>query len=84
MKNNQIAMFKNMLRSYSYYQERIDLLGKEIDRLQYLIDGVKGVGYDKLRYASEKAFKYDLAQQRDDLIRERDIIIRFILNVNVN
>ena len=47
MNENEITAFKNELRNYRFYQNKVKELKEEIDLIYYNLTGVKGVSFDR-------------------------------------
>lgn len=75
---DKVEAFKNELKCYKYYLQKIKDLDEKIEVNFYEKTGVKGISYDKIpSHPSEEAianFRLTLIEKGDKLVMERERI----------
>ena len=75
MTSKEMDTFKNRLRNYNYYQDRINEIDEELSLIRYEMAGVKGISFE-YRVSStniklKDVRKLELLEKHDSLVNEK-------------
>ena len=72
MNYKEIESFKNILKNYLFYQEKIEELKTEIVYLYEVTSGYTGVKFGEIKYARNELKKYDSFEIIEKKIKEEE------------
>lgn len=86
MTSKEIDTFKNRLRNYNYYQDRINEIDEELSLIRYEMAGVKGISFE-YRVSStniklKDVRKLELLEKHDSLVNEKYEHVRELDKLN--